>query len=594
MKIQLRMKRAYLMRVGVLVAVTALVLWLMGCRPTQHTLIVSSTEGGSVTVPGEGTFTFAAGTVVQLVAEADEGYLFTGWVGDVDRIASIYEAITTIDMYGDYSITATFAQGRLIEDWYDLDGIRGELDEYYMLTNDLDPDSPGYDELAGPVANAGRGWQPIGYCELVDEECAGEMFVGILDGQRYEIRGLCVNRTDEDCVGLFSALGEGAVVRGLGVVGANVTGQYGVGGLVGSSAGTITSSYSSGNVTGEWSVGGLVGLNDVGGAVRDSHSAADAAGWGSIGGLVGGNRGTVVSSCSTAGVEGAEGVGGLVGANLGVVNDSHSGGSVSGEVVVGGLVGVNYEGTVYGSYSVCTVTGDSMVGGLVGYNWGVVADSHSAGCVSGERVVGGLIGLNGGIYMYSSDLLGGNRGDVAGLSYPVCAPTGKLVAEGSTSLSDDWGTVKNSYATANVTGDQHVGGLVAMNTGAVSDCYSSGGVLGSSYVGGLVGSNRGLGTAISNSYAAGSVTGDEYVGGLVGSSQYALTGTNSFWDVETSGQPTSAGGTGKNTAEMMHIVTFSRASWDVVRVADVGTRNPSYIWNIVSTVTYPFLSWQSV
>jgi len=73
-----------------------------------YDLTISSTEGGSVTEPGEGLFTYDEGTVVDLVAEAGEGYLFVEWTGDVGTIADVYAASTTITMNGDYSITANF------------------------------------------------------------------------------------------------------------------------------------------------------------------------------------------------------------------------------------------------------------------------------------------------------------------------------------------------------------------------------------------------------------------------------------------------------------------------------------------------------
>jgi len=72
------------------------------------------------------------------------------------------------------------------------------------------------------------------------------------------------------------------------------------------------------------------------------------------------------------------------------------------------------------------------------------------------------------------------------------------------------------------------------------------------------------------------------------------TVSNCFWDTETSGQTTSAGGTGKTTAEMKDFTTFSGATWNITAVANSGTRNPAYIWNIVDDVTCPFLSWQPV
>ena len=75
---------------------------------TQYDLTVYSTDGGDVTTPGEGTYTYDEGEVVNLVAEADTGYAFVDWIGDVDTVADVNSAITTITMNGDYTITAHF------------------------------------------------------------------------------------------------------------------------------------------------------------------------------------------------------------------------------------------------------------------------------------------------------------------------------------------------------------------------------------------------------------------------------------------------------------------------------------------------------
>jgi hypothetical protein len=88
------------------------------------------------------------------------------------------------------------------------------------------------------------------------------------------------------------------------------------------------------------------------------------------------------------------------------------------------------------------------------------------------------------------------------------------------------------------------------------------------------------------------VTGVTNAGGLVGENEEGVV-TNSFWDTETSGQFTSAGGTGKTTTQMRNITTFSGAGWNIIAVA-LNETNPAYIWNIVNGVTYPFLSWQPV
>ena len=42
--------------------------------------------------------------------EADEGYRFVNWTGDVGTIANVNAASTTITMNGDYSITANFEE----------------------------------------------------------------------------------------------------------------------------------------------------------------------------------------------------------------------------------------------------------------------------------------------------------------------------------------------------------------------------------------------------------------------------------------------------------------------------------------------------
>ena len=252
--------------------------------------------------------------------------------------------------------------------------------------------------------------------------------------------------------------------------------------------------------------------------------------------------------------------------------------NITGDESVGGLVGYS-EGTVSNSSSTGSVTGEGFVGGLVGYVWysSTVSNSHFTGTVTGDCNVGGLVGQNGGTISNSY-----SSGTVSGINWAVGGLVGRNL---------DLGTVSNSYSTASVASDNNVGGLVGENAGTVSNSYSSGDVTGNSVVGGLVGQSWGT---VSNCYATGSVSGSSDVGGLVGYNSYDATVSNSFWDTQTSGQPTSDGGTGKTTAQMKNIATFSAVGWNVIAVADPGTRNPSYIWNIVNNVTYPFLSWQPV
>jgi hypothetical protein len=68
-------KHQYLRRGAVLSVALALIAGLAGCggggTVITYDLAISSSEGGSVTTPGEGTHTYNAGTSVNLVATAD-------------------------------------------------------------------------------------------------------------------------------------------------------------------------------------------------------------------------------------------------------------------------------------------------------------------------------------------------------------------------------------------------------------------------------------------------------------------------------------------------------------------------------------------
>lgn len=98
-------------RAIILLTSMTLIAGMAGCAPTQHQLTISSTAGGSVITPGEGTFTYNEGKVVRLVARSALGYAFAGWSGDVATINTVKSFSTTITMDGDYSITADFGCG---------------------------------------------------------------------------------------------------------------------------------------------------------------------------------------------------------------------------------------------------------------------------------------------------------------------------------------------------------------------------------------------------------------------------------------------------------------------------------------------------
>jgi len=107
-----------------------------GTPPEQYNLTISSTDGGNVTIPGEGKFTYNASEVVNLVATPDSGYHFVNWTGHIDTIADANSRITTITMNGDYSITANFAEGAV-----EVDSEWGKVDTPYREDWTIAPNS---------------------------------------------------------------------------------------------------------------------------------------------------------------------------------------------------------------------------------------------------------------------------------------------------------------------------------------------------------------------------------------------------------------------------------------------------------------------
>jgi len=178
----------------------------------------------------------------------------------------------------------------------------------------------------------------------------------------------------------------------------------------------------------------------------------------------------------------------------------------------------------------------------------------------------------------------------------ACYVTGRVIVdlrEGYAAgglVGESWrGTITACYATGRVDGCVEIGGLVGFNEDSmITACYATGAVNGECWsVGGLVGENY-FGT-ITTCYATGTVNASEYVGGLVGSNGNG-TIKDCFWDMETSGQTTSAGGEGKTTAEMKTLVTFTDAGWDFVGESANGTTD---VWRMcVDGISYPRLSWE--
>jgi hypothetical protein len=153
-------------------------------------------------------------------------------------------------------------------------------------------------------------------------------------------------------------------------------------------------------------------------------------------------------------------------------------------------------------------------------------------------------------------------------------------------VGQNWGTILNCYSIGDITAIysdswDNVGGLVGSSyAGLIKNSYSGGTVTGNDMVGGLVGnSSAGLphltwiGNTISNSYSTALVNGNTNVGGLIGS-ESGSTISDSYWDTQASGQATSAGGTGKTTAEMKQQATYANWDFDKVWTIDEGNGYP--------------------
>ena len=450
----------------------------------------------------------------------------------------------------------------------------------------------------------------------------GTYFTGYFDGNGHTISNLTIDDSGagNDYLGLFGETGSGGQIKNLALKNVSITGgdnsNY-LGGLTGwnTSGSNISNCHSTGAVSGGASsnhLGGLAGDND--GTISNCHSTGAVSGGNSsglLGGLVGANDGGSISNCysigAVAGGSGSYVLGGLAGWNSdgGNISNCYSTGEVSSganSLYLGGLVGSLASGTISNCFSTGTVTGgtnSTHLGGLVGYNsTGTISNCHSTGTVAAgnsSQYLGGLVGYSSGtisncystatitggnVSYYLGGLVGDNR-DAISNCFSTGAVTGTSYLGGLVGATD--GTISSCFSTAAVTGQNgswYLGGLAGVNNNSISNCFATGPVSSgnpSQYLGGLVGYNN---ISISNCYSTGTVSGGagiSDIGGLVGYNDGG-TVTDCFWDITTSGQATSAGGTGLSTENMKKQITFTNAGWDF-----------DDIWRIRENAGYPKL-----
>lgn len=248
----------------------------------------------------------------------------------------------------------------------------GDTDINIILDNDIDL--------------TGIEWTPIG--------TESRPYTGTFDGNNKTIRGLEINQSGTDNVGLIGYLGSEGKVQNVVLANISVSGANYVGGIAGQTDGTVENCSVNGTVTGQNQTGGIVGRNFS--TISGCSAEGTVTGNINVGGISGlcvpnydtGTSnliGSTIEGChSTAAVSGISSVGGVVG-NLGngcSLMACYSTGDVTATITdgyahVGGVVGINSQGTVTACYHATgeiTSLGGSRIGGIVGENYiGTVA-----------------------------------------------------------------------------------------------------------------------------------------------------------------------------------------------------------------------------
>ena len=207
--------------------------------------------------------------------------------------------------------------------------------------------------LTADIDLTGKGWTPIG----TDYD---NSYTGTFDGGGHTITGLTVTTNDE-YAGLFGYLNRAGTVKNVVMEGVQITSNqiYGgsIGGVAGSSYGTIENCSVSGSISGTVYVGGVVCVQ-IGGSITGCSSSATVKGTVDVGGVTGQtNSSATLTACYATGnvtieINPAKNIAGgsLVGMNAGsrgllacyATGNVTSTGSSTGQVHIGGFLGNNY------------------------------------------------------------------------------------------------------------------------------------------------------------------------------------------------------------------------------------------------------------
>jgi formylglycine-generating enzyme required for sulfatase activity len=230
-------------------------------------------------------------------------------------------------------------------------------------------------------------------------------FTGVFDGNNHTISNFTYTLNTAVNLGLFGTVDNNCVIKNLGLINANITGYYVIGGLIGYSGGSkISNCFTTGNICGAHRIGGLIGAS-FDSNITDSYSSVNITLTedGRTGGLIGEMGNSNISHCYASGniskniSNGDDNIGGLVGIayNNSNISNCYAVGNVNGTYYIGGLVGSISGGQISNSYATGSVNGSrDYVGGLIGGNAGTILNSYATGNVIGSTNVGGLVGVS--------------------------------------------------------------------------------------------------------------------------------------------------------------------------------------------------------
>ncbi len=185
-------------------------------------------------------------------------------------------------------------------------------------------------------------------------------------------------------------------------------------------------------------------------------------------------------------------------------------------------------------------------------------------------------------------LFGGASGSIESVGVVRANVAGNGYVSILVGLAHTGSSIVRAYTTGQASASSsYAGGLVGYSNGTdIKASWSMATVHNSSgTTGGLIGFDNG---SVAASWSAGRVSGAFNVGGLIGARCATCTATNSYWDTGTSGQSSSAGGTGKSTRDLQRPTGYSGiyANWNLNLDGNAGGDDP---WDFGTSRQYPAL-----